>query len=104
MHTVSLALQAAWKVLLVSALLGAGLPTLFAAGVRALAHGQGGDAEQHAPGTAGRAGHPAGRVLAGLCFAVVVLGVVLGITYIVANGMGRTISFEHVLPTIVDKG
>lgn len=104
MHTVSLGLEAAWKVLLISALLGAGLPTLFAAGVRAMAYGQGGDAEAHAAGTAGPPAHPAGRVVAGLCFLVVVLGVVLGITYVVASGMGKTISFEQVYPTIADKG
>lgn len=103
MHTVTLGLEAAWKVLLVSALLGAGLPTLFAAGVRAMAYGQGGDAETHAAGAAGPPAHPVGRVVAGLCFLVVVLGVVLGITYVVASGMGKTISFEHVVPTVVDK-
>ena len=95
MHTVTLGLEAAWKVLLVSALLGAGLPTLFAAGVRAMAYGQGGAETGPA--------HPSGRIVAGLCFLVVVLGVVLGITYVVASGMGKTISFEHVVPTVVDK-
>lgn len=103
MHTVSLGLQAAWKVLLISALLGAGLPALFAAGVRAMAYGQGGDAELHAAGTAGPAGRPLGRLLAGLCFLLVLVAVGLGITFIVASGLGKTISFEHVYPTIADK-
>jgi hypothetical protein len=33
----------------------------------------------------------------------VVLGVVLGITFIVATGFGKALSFEHVYPTIVSK-
>jgi hypothetical protein len=103
MHNVSLALQAAWKVLLLSVLLGAGLPTLFAAGVRATAYGRGGDAEVHASGTAAPAAHPLGRVVGGLCFLVVILAVVLGIAYIVATGFGKTVTFEHIYPTITDK-
>ena len=104
MHTVSLALQAAWKVLLISAVLGAGLPTVFAAGVRAMAYGRGGDAEVHAAGTAGPAAHPVGRLLAGLCFLLVVVGVALGITYIVASGFGKVLDFGSGYPTLVDKG
>lgn len=103
MHNVSLALQMAWKVLLVSVILGAGLPALFAAGVRAMAYGRGGDAEVHAAGTAAPAAHPLGRVIAGLCFLIVVLAVVLGITYIVATGFGKAVTFEHVYPTLTDE-
>jgi hypothetical protein len=101
-HNVSLALQAAWKVLLIGVILGAGLPALFATGVRSLAYGQGGDAERHA-GSAGPSVHPAGKVLAGICFAVVLVAVGLGITYIVVTGFGKVLSFEHVFPAIVDK-
>jgi hypothetical protein len=90
--------DALWRILLVALVLGAGLPVLFAAGVRATAYGAGGDAEtSHAPG------HPIGKVLAVVCFAVVVLAVAVGITYIVASGFGKALSFEHVVPTIVDK-
>ncbi|MEZ0494017.1 hypothetical protein AB2L28_17410 [Kineococcus sp. TBRC 1896] len=89
--------DALWKILLVALVLGAGLPVLFSAGVRAMAHGAGGDAEtDHAPG------HPVGKVLAVVCFAVVVAVVVLGITFIVAGGFGKVLSFEHVYPTVVD--
>ena len=42
-------------------------------------------------------------MLAVLCFAVVVVAVALGITYIVASGFGKALSFEHVYPTIVDE-
>ena len=103
MHNVTLAFEAAWKVLGIGLLLGAGLPALFAVGVRSMAYGQGGDAERHRPGSAGPAAHPVGRVVAGLCFLVVVLAVVLGIGYIVATGFGKVITFDHVYPTITDK-
>ena len=102
-HNLSLALQAAWRVLLVGLILGAGLPTLFALGVRCLAWGAGGDAEVHADGAAGPKAQPLGMVLGYVCFAIVLLGVGLGITYIVASGFGKMLSFEHVYPTIVDK-
>ena len=57
----------------------------------------------HAAGTAAPAAHPLGRVIAGLCFLIVILAVVLGITYIVATGFGKTVTFEHVYPTFTDK-
>lgn len=87
------------KVLLVSLLIGAGLPALFAVGVRAMAYGAGGDAEVD-----GRPGHPVGRVIGLACFAIVLAGVVLGITVIVAAGFGKAVSFESVYPTLVSKG
>lgn len=99
MHNVTLAFEAAWKVLVVGVILGAGLPALFAVGVRSMAYGQGGDAEA----VAGTAPHPAGRLVAGLCFLIVALAVVLGITYIVATGFGKVITFDHVLPMITSK-
>jgi hypothetical protein len=37
MNNLSLALQGGWKVLLAGLLLGAGLPTIFAVGIRSLA-------------------------------------------------------------------
>ncbi|WP_432562504.1 hypothetical protein [Kineococcus sp. SYSU DK003] len=90
--------EALWKILLLALVLGAGVPVLFSAGVRAMAFGAGGDAEtSHEPG------HPVGRVLAVACFAVCLLVVALGIAYVVASGFGKALSFEHVHPTIVDK-
>ena len=41
--------------------------------------------------------------MAYVLFVVVVLGVLLGIMFIVAGGFGRAISFEHLYPTISDK-
>jgi hypothetical protein len=103
MHNVGFALQGAWKVLVAGLVLGAGLPILFGLGIRALAWGAGGDAELHAEGVTTAKAHPLGTVLGWACFLVVVLGVALGITYIVATGFGKTLSFEHIYPTIVNK-
>ena len=98
MNNLPLALEGAWKVLAIGLVLGAGLPVIFGLGIRSLAYAAGGEAEEsHAEG------HPIGRVLAVICFAIVAIGIILGITYIVASGQGNTISFEHVWPQIVPK-
>jgi hypothetical protein len=86
MHNVTVALDSAWRVLVVCLLLGAGLPALFAAGIRALARPA-----------------PTGRPVAYACFTVVLLGVALGLTFIVASGFGKALSFTHIYPTLVDK-
>lgn len=93
------ALDGAGQVLVYGLLLGAGVPLVFALGVRALAFGAGGEAT-----TGDGRPHPLGRLLAGTCFAVVVAAVAIGITVIVAAGFGQAVSFEHVYPTLVAKG
>ena len=103
MHNLGFALDGAWRVLLASVLLGAGLPALFALGIRSLAWGAGGDAEVHESGVTGPTPHPVGTWLGWACFGVVLLGVALGIAFIVASGFGMKLSFEHVLPTVVSK-
>jgi len=98
MEQVSLALEGAWKVLLVGLVLGAGLPALFATGVRSLAWGVGGDAEvSHARP------NPAGRVVAALLFAIVAYAVISGILFVIASGQGKALDFSSVIPTFVDK-
>ncbi len=92
--------QAAWKVLVAGLVLGAGIPALFALGVRFSASGAGGEAMVVSSSTA----KPATRPSAGLCFLVAALAVILGITVVVASGFGKMVSFEHVFPTLVDKG
>jgi hypothetical protein len=96
----SLFLQDAWKVLLYSVVLGAGLPIVYALGVRSLALGSGsGTSEVDAnPGR-----NPVGTVLAAICFLVVLVGVGVGLTYVIAAGKGEQLSFSHVYPTIVPK-
>jgi hypothetical protein len=103
MHNVTLALQGSWKVLLTSLVLGAGLPLIFALGIRSLAWGAGGAAETHETGGTGPSANPLGTVLGWFLFLVVLAGVALGITFIVATGFGKALSFEHVYPTIVPK-
>ncbi|GAA3595043.1 hypothetical protein GCM10022223_07700 [Kineosporia mesophila] len=102
MHTLSLVWEDLWKITVASLILGAGLPALFAVGIRSLAYGTGGDAEEHGAGIA-PAPHPIGRALAGLCFAIVLLVVGLGIVLIVASGFGQELSFDSIYPTIQDK-
>ena len=98
MRSLELALQGAGKVLLAGLVFGAGLPVVYALAMRALTVGSVEiDAE----------GHPRhsllGRALATLLVAVVIGGVVLGLVMIVASGFGKVVSFEHVVPAVVDK-
>jgi hypothetical protein len=98
MNNVALAADGAWKVLVASLILGAGLPVVFALGVRARAYAAGGGTDgQHTER------HPVGNVLAVVCILVVLLGVALGITIVVASGFGKAVSFQHIYPTIVSK-
>ncbi len=100
MDTVRLAFEAAWEVFYAGMLLGAGLPILFAVGVRLLAGpadvAEDGTMVEHRPGLAT-------RLLAWLCFAVVMYGVLVGLLVIIGAGQGKIVSFEHVFPTLVDK-
>jgi hypothetical protein len=98
MHNVTFALEGALRVLVVGLIFGAGLPAVFALGVRALAYGEGGG-NQATP----KAPHPVGKLLAYLAFAVVVGGVLLGLTVIVASGLGKELSFDGGFPTFVDE-
>ena len=98
MNNVTLALDAAWKVLIAGLVLGAGLPAIFALGIRSMAYGVGGDAEiSHARP------HPIGRIGGYICFAIVLAAIALGITFVVASGFGKELSFEHIYPVIQDK-
>ena len=36
-------------------------------------------------------------------FAIVVLAIGLGITFIVASGFGKKLDFEHIYPVLIDK-
>jgi hypothetical protein len=92
------AFDGAWRVLLAGLVFGAGLPAVFAVGIRSLAWGAGGSAE-----VSGAAGNPFGKAVAGVCLVVVLAGVALGITIIAAAGFGKAVSFEHGYPTVVAK-
>lgn len=96
-------LEAIWKVLLWSLILGAGLPAVYALGVRALSWGAPAEAEA-AGGTATlRAGNPAGKVVAAVLFLIVLYCVAAAIVFIIATGKGEDISFTHIIPTIKPK-
>lgn len=86
------------QVALVAVLIGAGLPALFAFGIRALASGAGGAAE-----VGNEPGRPAMKLVAYLCFALVLGVIAVGIAIIVSSGFGYHVSFEHVFPTFVKK-
>ncbi len=94
-----LALQSGVQVLFAALLLGAGLPVIFALGMRSLAYGAGGSAEVAVDSRP----RPIGKVLAGLCFVVVVLAILIGISWIVGTGMGYTLVFDHLIPTFRKK-
>ena len=82
MNNLALAADGAWKVLVASLVLGAGLPVIFALGVRARAHAAGGGADGQQT-----EGHPIG-------YAVVERPPVV---------LGKAVSFDHIYPTIVGK-
>lgn len=76
--------SALWKILVVGLLAGAGLPALFAVGLRALSVP---GSHQHGAASADRSvgGSAGGMAVAAVCFAIVLAGVGYGIYYIV-NG------------------
>lgn len=98
--TVRVSLEGTWTLFRDGLILGAGLPVLFALGVRLWSGrqsvGADGTVTEHPPALGM-------KILAWLCFAIVLLGVIAGIEIIVAAGMGKQVSFQHIFPTIVEK-
>jgi hypothetical protein len=77
-------LHALWKIVVLGLITGAGLPAVFAIGLRALSlPGSGRTVRADSDEIVG--GSPLGIAAAGLCFAVVLAGIAWGIYYIV-NG------------------
>jgi hypothetical protein len=76
-------LSALWRIIVIGLLAGAGLPAIFAVGIRALAAGSDaaavGTDEDRVVG-----GSRAGMTIAGLCFAVVLAAIGYGI-YLIVN-------------------
>lgn len=99
----SLFLQDIWKVLIYSLLLGAGIPVVYALGVRASALATAG-ADGAGADAGARRRSVLGKTLAVLCFVVVIAGIAVGLAYIVASGHGEQLSFEQGYPTFVPKG
>lgn len=84
MNSMSNTINSLWQVIAVGLLLGAGLPTLFALGLRSLYGGQLGVDENGMTTTA----NPTivRKAIAYACFAIVVSVVLFGIVWIVVNG------------------
>ncbi len=98
MHNVELALDASWQILLWSLLLGAGLPAVFALGVRSLA-----SVGETSGQPEDRPSHLLAQAVTTVCFMVVLVTVALAITFIIASGFGKALDFDHVVPTLSDK-
>ncbi|BAL90700.1 hypothetical protein AMIS_54800 [Actinoplanes missouriensis 431] len=103
MHNLGFALDGAWRVLLAGLVLGAGLPVLFALGIRSLAWGAGEARVSESGVTVAGSRRPLGTVIGYLLFAVVVLGVLLGLLFIVSSGFGYKLDFSGFFPTLVAK-
>ena len=101
MRSLELAFQGGWKVLIAGLMFGAGLPVIYALAMRMLTLGstqaEGADGRVHTAYT------PVGKAIAGLLLLLIAGAVALGITIIAAAGMGKVVSFDHVIPTIVEK-
>ncbi len=105
METLKLVFTAAEHVLIYGFLLGAGLPVIFALGVRALAGGgsevaTGGGSAPAPPGAPGMGS----RIVAYAAFGVVIVAVVIGILVIVGAGLGMVVTFDNLVPTLEPKG
>lgn len=100
MDTVRLSLEGAWELLRNGFVLGAGLPIIFALGVRLWS----GSEAAATDGTA-TASEPSigSRIAAVVCFLLVVYAVVAGIEIIVAAGLGKVVTFDHIIPTLTPK-
>ncbi|MCA0335406.1 MAG: hypothetical protein LCH66_00825 [Actinobacteria bacterium] len=101
MNTLELALKGASNVLYAGLTFGVGLPVIYALAMRLLTIG--GTTETDANGAVHLRPTARGKALMALLMAVIIGGVALGITIIVASGMGKVVSFEHVIPVLVDK-
>ncbi len=76
-------LQAVWQIVVFGLLAGAGLPAVFALGLRALSIGAKSGATTESDTIVG--GNPVGIALGGLCFLIVLAGIAGGIYFIVAG-------------------
>ena len=78
-------LNALWKIVVIGLLAGAGLPALFAVGLRALAPGASTSGSETSETVGGSGAALGGKVLAGLCFAAVLAAMAWGVYSIVHN-------------------
>ena len=84
MNLLTHTLDSLWQVVLVGLLLGAGLPSMFALGVRALDTGRGSDGTPN----------PVARTAAVLCFAVVACAILAGILLLASDFPAGTFGID----------
>lgn len=77
-------------VTLVGLLLGAGLPALFALGIR-LAHGP---SAVTADGTVTHHASPLGKAAAGICFSIIIVAVMVGILWVTKSTIHQYFSWD----------
>jgi hypothetical protein len=100
----ALFLDAAGQVVVAALLLGAGLPALFAVGVRSFTLAGAARTRDAAETTRpSRIPVPALRAIGTLCYLLVVAAVAIGLSVIIATGFGQELSFENIVPTFVPK-
>ncbi len=78
-------LHALWKIVVVGLIAGAGLPALFAVGLRALAQPRAGQPAFATDSDEVVGGNPLGMAVAAVCFAAVLAGIGWGVYFIVAG-------------------
>lgn len=100
MNMIEHALRDGWSVLVTSLIFGAGVPVIYAIAMRARVTGAAvtvdPDGHEHVTPTL------LGNAIAVLLLLITVGIVALGITMIAASGFGKTVSFENVIPMVVD--
>jgi hypothetical protein len=78
-------LHALWRIVVVGLIAGAGLPAVFAIGLRALAMPASGQPAIASDSDRVVGGNPLGLALGGICFAIVLAGIGWGVYFIVAG-------------------
>ncbi|MQY26264.1 hypothetical protein [Nocardia aurantia] len=93
MHTFYAIAKSLGEVTLIGLLLGAGIPLVFALGIRFWAL-EPAVAEGGSGAVAERRGNPVAQAIAYLCFALVIVAVVLGILYIAKDFISHTFDVQ----------
>ncbi|SEK74884.1 hypothetical protein [Rhodococcus maanshanensis] len=96
MDLLSKTVDSLWQVVAVGLLLGAGLPAIFALGLRALDSGAATDpaAATTDPAATATARKPVAVIAAGACFAVVIVAIITGILFIMQGFLSHTFGIE----------
>jgi hypothetical protein len=90
MHTFNEIAKSLGEVALIGLLLGAGLPLIFAIGMRFWAA----EPATADGGTAVQTRNPVGQIIAYVCFAVVIVAVLVGILYIAKDFISHTFDVQ----------